>query len=294
MWYDLWEFDFGCDFLKFNDIVLSLEKAGVDSPKYDAQILLEHFCSVRPHELPFIGEKDFGSAELADAVKKRADRYPLQYIIGSWSFMTEEYEVNEDCLIPRSDTELLVETAIKMLPERASFIDLCTGSGCVAISTLAARRDCRATAVDLFPKTLDLAKRNAQKNKVADRFSPILADVLAAPSEEIISRAPFGAILSNPPYIQSHVVKALSPEVKFEPEAALDGGSDGLDFYRAILKFYTPLLSPDGFFAFEIGYDQGQGLQHLASKHGFCCEILSDLSSNDRVAVLKKSYGGTL
>ena len=274
--------------MKFSDIVLSLEKAGVDSPEFDARILLEHFCSVRPHELPFVSEKDFGSAELAEAVKKRVDRYPLQYIIGSWSFMTEEYQVNEHCLIPRQDTELLVETAIKTLPENADFIDLCTGSGCVAVSTLAARPDCRAPAADLFPETLSLAKRNAEKNGVADRFSPILADVLSEPCEDVKARAPFDAVLSNPPYIQSHVVKTLSPEVGYEPEAALDGGRDGLDFYRAILKFYTPLLSSDGFFAFEIGYDQGQDLKNLATKNGFCCKILSDLSGNDRVAVLKK------
>ena len=275
--------------MKFCDIVLSLEKAGIETPEYDAQILLEHFCSVRPHELLFFREKDFDSAELRSAVEKRASRYPLQYIIGSWSFMTEEYEVNEHCLIPRQDTELLVETAIEALPENANFIDLCTGSGCVAVSTLAARPDCRATAADLFPETLALAKRNAEKNGVADRYSPILADVLSEPSEDVKARAPFDAVLSNPPYIQSHVVKTLSPEVGYEPEAALDGGRDGLDFYRAILKFYTPLLSPDGFFAFEIGYDQGRDLNTLAAENGFCCKILSDLSGNDRVAVLKKT-----
>ena len=266
-----------------------MEKAGIETPEYDAQILLEHFCSVRPHELLFFREKDFDSAELRSAVEKRASRYPLQYIIGSWSFMTEEYEVNEHCLIPRQDTELLVETAIEALPENANFIDLCTGSGCVAVSTLAARPDCRATAADLFPETLALAKRNAEKNGVADRFSPVLADVLSEPSEDVKARAPFDAVLSNPPYIQSHVVKTLSPEVGYEPEAALDGGRDGLDFYRAILKFYTPLLSPDGFFAFEIGYDQGRDLNTLAAENGFCCKILSDLSGNDRVAVLKKT-----
>ena len=275
--------------MKFCDIVLSLEKAGIETPEYDAQILLEHFCSVRPHELLFVREKDFDSAELRSAVEKRASRYPLQYIVGSWSFMTEEYEVNEHCLIPRQDTELLVETAIEALPENANFIDLCTGSGCVAVSTLAARPDCRATAADLFPETLALAKRNAEKNGVADRFSPVLADVLSEPSEDVKARAPFDAVLSNPPYIQSHVVKTLSPEVGYEPEAALDGGRDGLDFYRAILKFYTPLLSPDGFFAFEIGYDQGRDLNTLAAENGFCCKILSDLSGNDRVAVLKKT-----
>ena len=116
-----------------------------------------------------------------------------------------------------------------------------------------------------------------------------MADVLSEPNEEIKNIAPFDAVLSNPPYIQTEVVKTLSPEVRCEPEAALDGGDDGLDFYRAILDFYTPLLTDSGFFAFEIGYDQGQDLRDLASSKGFTCEILADLSGNDRTAILKKA-----
>ena len=275
--------------MTFNDIIIALERAGIDTPEHDARILLEHFCSVRRHELPFLRERDFESADLQAALEKRAARYPLQYIIGSWPFMTEEYKVNEHCLIPRQDTELLVETAIGMLPENARFADLCTGSGCVAISTLAARRDCRALALDIFPETLNLARENAEKNGVSDRFAPVLADVLSEPNEEIKNHAPFDAVLSNPPYIQTEVVKTLSPEVKCEPQAALDGGADGLDFYRAILKFYTPLLTPNGFFAFEIGSDQGQDMKELAASNGFSCRILADLSGNDRVAVINKA-----
>ena len=275
--------------MTFNDIIIALERAGIDTPEHDARILLEHFCSVRRHELPFLRERDFENADLQAALEKRAARYPLQYIIGSWAFMTEEYKVNEHCLIPRQDTELLVETAIRALPKNARFADLCTGSGCVAISTLAARTDCHALALDIFPETLALACENAEKNGVSDRFTAALADVLSEPDEKIKKLAPFDAILSNPPYIQTEVVKTLSPEVRCEPEAALDGGDDGLDFYRAILDFYTPLLTDSGFFVFEIGYDQGQDLRDLASSKGFTCEILADLSGNDRTAILKKA-----
>ena len=275
--------------MTFNDIIIALRDAGVENPEFDAQILLEHFCAVRPHQLPFLRGKDFDCDALHRAVQKRASRYPLQYIIGSWTFMTEEYKVNEHCLIPRQDTELLVETAIRALPKNARFADLCTGSGCVAVSTLSARTDCHALALDIFPETLALACENAERNGVSDRFAAALADVLSEPNEEIKNIAPFDAVLSNPPYIQTEVVKTLSPEVRCEPEAALDGGDDGLDFYRAILDFYTPLLTDSGFFAFEIGYDQGQDLRDLASSKGFTCEILADLSGNDRAAILKKA-----
>ncbi len=266
---------------------MSLERAGIESPKREAELLAMHFCSVRAFELPMLRGRELSSPALASAVEKRCARYPLQYIIGSWSFMTEEYEVNENCLIPRQDTELLVETAIKMLPRDAVFADLCTGSGCVAVSALAARGDCRCTALELFPETLETAKRNAAKNGVEERFVPVLADVLKKPDERLKKHAPFDAVLSNPPYIRKNVVEALSPEVRCEPRAALDGGEDGLDFYRAILENYKSLLKKNGFFAFEIGYDQGEDLKNLAAEHGFSCEILKDLGLCDRVAVIK-------
>ncbi len=266
---------------------MSLERAGVESPRRDAEILLCHFCSVRPHELVLARQRDFSSPELLEAVEKRARRIPLQYIIGSWSFMTEEYEVDENCLIPRQDTELLVETAIGLLPEGAKFIDLCTGSGCVAVSTLAKRADCRAAATDLFPETLEIAARNAKSNGVSDRFTPVLSNVMMVPDHMVRNEAPFDAVLSNPPYIRRDVVDTLSPEVLCEPRAALDGGVDGLDFYRAILLYYGQLVKSEGFFAFEIGYDQGNDIRELAKSRGYDCEILKDLGGLDRVAVLR-------
>ncbi|MBE6703312.1 MAG: peptide chain release factor N(5)-glutamine methyltransferase [Ruminococcaceae bacterium] len=224
---------------------------------------------------------------LTDAVKRRCEGFPLQYLLGEWDFYRQTYEVNEDCLIPRSDTELLVEQAIKRLPPNSRFLDLCTGSGCVAISTLCERGDTVGVAVDLFEKTLAIAKRNGERNGVSDRLTCYLADVLKAPPRDL-PRGAFDAILSNPPYICNHIVPTLQKEVQFEPKAALMGGEDGLDFYRAILNQWQVLLAPGGFFLFEIGYDQASALGSLAEKYGFSHTVFRDFGGNDRVVLLKK------
>ena len=275
--------------MTYNEICMTLANAEIENNRGETAMLICHFCNVTKADLLLRRDEDFDSPELAEAVMKRCQHYPLQYILGYCSFCNETYKVTENTLIPRQDTEKLVELAIRLIPENARIIDLCTGSGCVAISTLSARTDCHALALDIFPETLALACENAEKNGVSDRFTAALADVLSEPNEEIKNIAPFDAVLSNPPYIQTEVVKTLSPEVRCEPEAALDGGDDGLDFYRAILNFYTPLLTPNGFFAFEIGYDQGEEIFALANECGFTCEIIKDLSGCNRVAFLKKS-----
>ena len=225
----------------------------------------------------------FSGSALEDAVKRRCGHYPLQYILGEWYFWRECYEVSEHCLVPRPDTEHLVEQAIKRLPQNANFLDLCTGSGCVAISTLCSRPDACATAVDLFPDTLALAERNAVKNGVRERFTPRLCDVLQGCEWE----EAYDAILSNPPYIRAAAMADLSTEVKHEPAAALLGGEDGMDFYRAILEKWRKLLKKDGFFLFEIGYDQAEEIKLLASEQGLEATIFRDFGGNDRVALLK-------
>ena len=225
----------------------------------------------------------FDGAELEQALQRRCSHYPLQYILGTWGFWREEYEVNEHCLIPRPDTELLVENAVKMLPDGARFLDLCTGSGCVAISVLASRPDSSAVAVDLFEETLALAERNARRNGVADRLQLCLADVLKKPCLQ----GPFDAILSNPPYITGAAMKELQEEVTHEPSAALYGGEDGLCFYRAILESWQSLLTRDGFLLLEIGYDQAQALCELAAQYQRTATVYRDLGGNDRVVLLK-------
>ena len=224
----------------------------------------------------------FSGEALREALQKRCAHYPLQYILGKWYFWRECYTVTPDCLIPRPDTEHLVERAIVKLPQGAEFLDLCTGSGCVAISVLASRPDTTATAVDLFEPTLALAAENATQNGVRERVRFLQADVLKPPTLE----GRFHAILSNPPYIQNEVVPTLSTEVGYEPAAALCGGADGLDFYRSILSSWRSLLAPGGFFLFEIGYDQADALRDLAKEQGLRAEVFRDYGGNDRVVLI--------
>ena len=271
------------------EICEKLKIAGIENPSLEASLLLEKFCGVDASSLPFMREKDFSCDELYHAIELREAHYPLQYILGEWYFFAEKYIVDENCLIPRSDTEILVEKAVELLPQNGFFADLCTGSGCIAISTLAHRKDCNAFAFEISHGALSLARKNAALNGVSDRLSFFEADIVGdihvcADGDKGI----FDAILSNPPYIRTSVIDSLSDEVKKEPRIALDGGEDGLLFYRTILKKHTHLLKDNGFILFEIGYDQGDEISSLACENGFKCEIIKDLSGCDRVAFLKK------
>ncbi len=272
--------------MTYREICQALERAGVDTPQWDAQLLIEHFCGKDRLFLLGNPDRELNSEELERAVAKRCEREPLQYLIGSWCFYKQTYEVSPACLIPRSDTEILVEEAIKRLPQNAFFADLCTGSGCIAVSVLAERCDTHALAVDLSRDALSLAIRNAERNGVSERFCGIHGDVLRFPAASFHEFPLPQAILSNPPYIPSSDLPKLSPEVGREPRMALDGGKDGLTFYRALLKLAKTWLAENGFCLFEIGYDQGDALRALAAENGFSCEIKKDLGGQDRVAIL--------
>lgn len=274
--------------MNYNELIARLSRICPDSCEAEARVLIEHFTRYRYSYVKAFRLEELGSAELEMALKKREERIPLQYIVGSTEFYRQTYIVDENCLIPRSDTEILVEKAIELLPRDAYFADLCTGSGCIAVSTLCERRDTRALMVDKFPKTLDLAKKNILLNGVEDRVKSCLFDVLTEEQElqEVLDGQLFDAILSNPPYIRPKVIETLSPEVKKEPYAALCGGEDGLIFYNKIVRDYSKFLKKEGFFLFEIGFDQADELRSIAQEHGFACEIFKDYGGNDRVALL--------
>ena len=272
--------------MTYNEICKALAEAGIENNRGEAAMLICHFCGINRAELLARRDEDFDSDTLVDAVTKRCSRYPLQYILGYWDFCNETYRVTEHTLIPRPDTERLVELAVKLIPEGARFIDLCTGSGCVAISTLAARPDCRAVAVDLYEKTLEIAGENAETNNVGDRLGLTTADVL---SPEFMERlGTFDCILSNPPYIATDCIAQLESEISFEPNAAFDGGADGLDFYRVIIRDYEKYLNDGGFLLLEIGFDQADSVSAIAHECGWECDIYKDYDANDRVAHLYK------
>lgn len=275
--------------MTLNEAIRLLRQSGVPSPEHDARELFEFFGGY-PHGVPLPPDTDCDNRELAAAVRRRAEREPLQYIIGKAYFYRECYEVSPDCLIPRSDTEMLVDYAVKALPKEAKFLDLCTGSGCIAISTLANTRDTLAVAVDVSKSALALAGRNAEKNGVAERLTLIECDLLSD-CVEVLS-GEFDAVLSNPPYIPRRVYEALDEEIFHEPRGAFVGGEDGAIFYERLIPLSLCVLKDGGFVAFEIGYDQRQMITALAERHSCDITVIKDYSGNDRVAVLKRKPCG--
>ena len=275
----------------YKTLIQALASVGIEEAASEALLLLERFAGVTTAALMTDRDRTYDSPALTEAVERRMSRYPLQYILGEWDFFGCRFAVSEHCLVPRPDTEILVEEAIRILPENARIVDLCTGSGCVAIATLVHRPDVTADALELYPDTLAIAAKNAGINQVADRFVPILADLLTDGREALAPRAPYDAILSNPPYIRTADIAALAPEVQSEPRAALDGGEDGLIFYRAILRDYAPLVRPGGHILLEIGFDQAADLQALCAEllPDATLRIVKDLGGNDRTAVVTLS-----
>lgn len=269
-------------------LIETLTAAGIQDPAPEAALLLEHFAGVSYATLMVDRTRIYESPKLDEAVDRRCERYPLQYILGTWEFFGCHFTVNEHCLIPRPDTEILVEEAIRRLPSHAHIADLCTGSGCIAVATLANRPDITAEALELYPQTLALAVQNAAANDVSTRFHPVEADLLSGGVERLSAYAPYDAILSNPPYIPTADMIPLEPEVHHEPRAALDGGADGLCFYRAILQKYAPLIRPGGMILLEIGYDQANALSALVNDHlpTATSEVIRDLGGNDRVVII--------
>ncbi len=268
--------------MKLSEAARLLSEAGIEDAKAEARML---FTALGGFSLADTVGTDAGSddARLIEAVERRAKREPLQYLIGEVDFYRESYKISRDCLIPRQDTEALVDLAVRMIPKGEHFIDLCTGSGCIAISTLKNTEGTAAVAVDLSRDALKIAQENAEKNGVSDRVTFVEADVLAKRID-----GEFFAVLSNPPYVTEEAYEALEPELYFEPRMALVGtDNDGAGFYRRIAELYSPAIKEGGFIAFEIGYDQAQSLKDIAQKLGMSCEIIKDLGGNDRVALLR-------
>lgn len=269
------------------EIAARLRAAGIEDCDEEAKLLFCHFSGIsRTRALAEPGA-DCSAPALLSAVEQREKREPLAYILCEKWFYDECYHVSPACLIPRSDTELLVDYAIRTLPPGARFADLCTGSGCIAISTLAHRTDVTAEAFDISAEALALAEENAAANGVADRLALHRADLLARAASEI-GEGRYDMILSNPPYVTESEWRAVEPELRYEPSGAFLGGEDGLVFYRHFIPAFGPCLKENGQFVFEIGWQQAEALCLLAEECGYTCEIHRDLGGRDRMAILKK------
>lgn len=272
--------------MRYKEIRDILAASGVDDPAGEAALLLRHFCGLTPAEIPLVRDRDFTCPELIEAIKRREERYPLQYILGEWGFCSESYEVSPECLIPRSDTELLVMAAAEMIKTGGHFIEAGAGSGCVSVSLLAARPDITGAAFDISPDALDIAGRNAKKNGVESRLTLMRGDMLDENFWRNAGR--FDAVISNPPYIPSGEISGLEPELGFEPRQALDGGADGLDFYRAIIKNAGSALTEGGIIFLEVGYGEDISVSKIAGAYGYMAVTRKDIEGRGRVLVLKR------
>ena len=256
-----------------------LRQAGVENPAGDAGLLLTEYCGVSRAALPFSADVEYDSAEFEDAVKRRANREPLQYIIGKWWFRDLEFSVSPDCLIPRPETEMLVEIGLEALPRGGRVLDLCTGSGCVGLSVLYESSDTTAVLADISEAALSMARTNCDKLGLADRCGIVHCDVTKSVPAELADKK-FDVILADE-------MKWLEPELSFEPEIALTDGGDGMSVVRGILEHYPKLLKDGGVLAIEIGFGEGGAAIDAAKKVGLSCEIVKDLSGLDRVLMCR-------
>ena len=256
-----------------------LKDAGIMECDLDAWYLMEYVCKIDRswyylHNFEEMEEINY--QEYCLLLKKRSERIPLQYITGSQEFMGLKFKVNSHVLIPRQDTETLVEKAVKRLEAGMEVLDMCTGTGCVIISILKQKKIV-ATASDISKQALLLAKENAKKNQV--EVNLVRSDLF----NNINGR--YDMIVANPPYIPTGVIGTLMPEVRiFEPIEALDGKEDGMFFHREIIQNGRRFLKSNGYLCLEIGHDQGGRTAFLMEEHGYRnIKVIKDLAGNQRV-----------
>ena len=257
-----------------------LEDAGIEEAALDARLLLEYICHTDRNALLVHGDSVRSNLEeqfYRMVIEKRAQRIPLQHITGQQEFMGLTFKVNEHVLIPRQDTEILVEEAMRYLSDGMRILDICTGSGCILLSLLKYSNECEGLGVDISDDALAVARENAQNLGLETEFRH--SDLL----EKVEGK--FDMIVSNPPYIETTVIDTLMPEVReHEPMLALDGREDGLYFYRRIVEQCTSYMTRGARLFFEIGYDQGEAVKDMMIHKGFCeVEIIKDYAGLDRV-----------
>ncbi|MEA4870785.1 MAG: peptide chain release factor N(5)-glutamine methyltransferase [Christensenella sp.] len=259
---------------------LRLEPVAGEEAAQQAKLIVSAVIGVEPAALmvhTWVQADEEQIAVVGEMLERRVAGEPLQYILGEWSFMGLPFYVDSRALIPRQDTELLCETALKLIQERGyrTCLDLCAGSGCIGIS-IAKLGGIAVTAADISQDALSLVQENADLNEV--QISLKLSDLFASVTQS------YDLIACNPPYLSQADMDALQREVSFEPKMALFGGEDGLDFYRAIAKTYQKHLNKDGTLLLEIGSTQAKAAAALFDAK---TSVLKDLCGNDRVLVIE-------
>lgn len=263
--------------------VEKLVEAGIDEAKLDARLLLEYICHTDRNTLLVHGDSERNEMEeqfYRMCIEKRATRIPLQHITGEQEFMGLTFRVNQHTLIPRQDTEILVEEGMRHMYDGMRILDMCTGSGCILLSLLKYSNECEGTGVDISEEALKVARENAQRLGLKAEF--IQGDLF-----EPVPEKKFDMIVSNPPYIETAVIETLMPEVReHEPMQALDGMEDGLFFYRKIVEKAPGFMGKGGCLLFEIGYNQGEAVSKLMTEQGFKeVEVVKDYAGLDRVVL---------
>lgn len=269
--------------------VEELKEAAIAEAALDARLLLEYICHTDRNALLVHGDSERSPLEeefYKITIAKRKGHIPLQHITGEQEFMGLIFRVNEHTLIPRQDTEILVEEAMRYLGDGMRILDMCTGSGCILLSLLKYSNECEGIGVDISENALLVAKENAKRLRLdatflnGDLFEPLEGFVSERTSDRL-----FDIIISNPPYIASDVIPTLMPEVReHEPIMALDGTEDGLYFYRKIIEKAPSYMRKGAMLFLEIGYDQGAAVGSLLKERGFeKIEVLKDYAGLDRV-----------
>ncbi len=263
----------------------SLRDAGIEEAVLDARLLLEYVCHTKRNDLLVHGDRlvEAEQEQICLAlIAKRGKRIPLQHLTGEQDFMGLTFRVNEHVLIPRQDTEILVEEVLKELHDGMRILDMCTGSGCILISLLHYSNGCQGVGVDISEEALQVAGENAEKILGNDGV-PMVQFLHSDLFENVTGT--YDVIVSNPPYIRSDVIQTLMPEVKdHEPIQALDGTEDGLYFYRKIVAESREYLVRGGRLYFEIGHDQAEEVSALMEEAGFTdVKQVKDYAGLDRV-----------
>jgi release factor glutamine methyltransferase len=269
----------------------ALDHAGVGDARREAGALLSHVIGKDRTFLISHSEDSLGDDELQrfeDAVARRAVGEPTQYITGIQDFFGRAFRVTPVVLIPRPETELLIEAALQVIDPNCWICDVGTGSGCIAITLLSERNDARAVATDISEAALEVARQNAREHSVADRIEFVISDCF---TELKANRERFDLVVSNPPYVSASMLPGLQREVRdHEPQIALSPGADGLSVIRRLLLEAPQFIRGKGHLIMEIGFDQGETVQHLVDQNIWTLRnILPDLQCIPRIVVLQKN-----
>ncbi len=267
----------------YKAILARLEQAQIEDAGFDGLQLFAHHTGMEISQLLTHSEKEIPpqqEAALWESVERRCGGEPLQYILGSWEFYGLPFSVGQGVLVPRADTEVLVDEALRLLEgtQNPKVCDLCAGSGCIGITLAKQREDAQVTLVELSSQAAEYCQKNLEQNG-AKNASLLIRDILEGPKEF----CELDMIVSNPPYIPAEDMKTLSREVQAEPQMALYGGEDGLDFYRFIISHWTPALKSGGAMVLEVGIHQADAVEALLCEQFEQVYIVPDLNNIPRV-----------